>query len=237
MKVLILDGYVDEPACLGVPPFLSPYPRYLAGALITYGIEPYYATIDQFRRYVQNKRKGTDFQNTQTQMTQNKQEVHEYFNNVDILFVLSGVSVPGKYIGGHPINLNELKMLPEIFPNTIRILFGPATEFGIGIEGGKPPIEISYVEPFFNFIVHGNAHFTIEKYLGFDQLEPLKIKNMIDDAKGGHLYPGDISAGNANSENSNDQYSRLSEFAIKGAKIIPMHPHFGKNLICEIETF
>jgi radical SAM superfamily enzyme with C-terminal helix-hairpin-helix motif len=30
----ILDGYVDEPACLGVPPYISPYIRTVAGALL-----------------------------------------------------------------------------------------------------------------------------------------------------------------------------------------------------------
>ena len=36
-RFLILDCYVDEPACLGVPPFVSPYPRYIYGALIDAG--------------------------------------------------------------------------------------------------------------------------------------------------------------------------------------------------------
>ena len=34
---IILDGYVDEPACLGVPPYISPYIRTVAGMLITHG--------------------------------------------------------------------------------------------------------------------------------------------------------------------------------------------------------
>ncbi len=33
-EAYILDGYVDEPACLGVPPYVSPYIRTVAGALI-----------------------------------------------------------------------------------------------------------------------------------------------------------------------------------------------------------
>jgi len=39
MRVLIIDGYVDEPACLGVPPYMSPDPRYIAGALVEKGIQ------------------------------------------------------------------------------------------------------------------------------------------------------------------------------------------------------
>jgi len=37
---LILDFFVDEPACFGVPPFISPYPRYIYGALIQAGVYP-----------------------------------------------------------------------------------------------------------------------------------------------------------------------------------------------------
>ena len=52
MKALIIDGYVDEPACLGVPPYLSPYPRYIAGALRERGLSEsdiHYLTIDTLR--------------------------------------------------------------------------------------------------------------------------------------------------------------------------------------------
>lgn len=52
MNVLILDFYVDEPACFGVPPYLSPYVRYTAGALRKGGLsekEIFYLTVDQWR--------------------------------------------------------------------------------------------------------------------------------------------------------------------------------------------
>jgi len=48
----ILDCFVDEPACFGVPPFISPYPRYLYGALVEAGIDESairYCTIDALR--------------------------------------------------------------------------------------------------------------------------------------------------------------------------------------------
>ena len=41
----ILDCYTDEPAGLGVPPYLGTYPRYLAGYLD----DPVYLTIDDLR--------------------------------------------------------------------------------------------------------------------------------------------------------------------------------------------
>jgi len=42
----ILDCYTDEPAGLGVPPFLGVWPRYVAGQ---YRDEPQYLTIDDLR--------------------------------------------------------------------------------------------------------------------------------------------------------------------------------------------
>src|SRR5436853_282145 len=49
MKVVILDGYVDEPSNFGVPPYISPYPRYAAGAIRDAGHTWEYVTIDRAR--------------------------------------------------------------------------------------------------------------------------------------------------------------------------------------------
>src|SRR5207237_849104 len=49
MKVVILDGYVDEPSNFGVPPYISPYPRYAVGAIRDAGHEWEYVTIDRAR--------------------------------------------------------------------------------------------------------------------------------------------------------------------------------------------
>ena len=47
MRIIILDAYVDEPSCLGVPPYISPYVRYLAGAVSDSGFDYTYITIDE----------------------------------------------------------------------------------------------------------------------------------------------------------------------------------------------
>ena len=49
MKFLILDGYTDEPAGLGVPPYIGMYPRYAAGVLYKFKHDVYYITIDKLR--------------------------------------------------------------------------------------------------------------------------------------------------------------------------------------------
>ncbi len=77
-RYLILDCYVDEPACFGVPPFIAPYPRYVYGALADAGVNPSliaYCTIDQLRA--------------------DEYAVDETF---DAVFVIGGAVVPGKYL-------------------------------------------------------------------------------------------------------------------------------------------
>ena len=51
-RVVILDGYTDEPAGLGVPPYIGTYPRLIAGAFWLYdkSIKINYYTIDEVRR-------------------------------------------------------------------------------------------------------------------------------------------------------------------------------------------
>ena len=52
LSVTIVDGYVDEPAHFGVPPYISTYPRYTAGALVDAGVpeaQITYHTIDELR--------------------------------------------------------------------------------------------------------------------------------------------------------------------------------------------
>jgi len=153
------------------------------------------------------------------------------FYNYDILFVLIGVSVPGKYIGGHPININDIRAISAAFPNAIRIMFGPSAEFGIGVEGGKPPLEISTIEPYFHFILHGDAHFILPDFIEGGKMN---IKKMQSIAEGAHIF--EAKSQSCLAENA-EKFEMLNKFAVSGAKIIRQHPNFGKNLICEIETF
>ncbi|MCS7143883.1 MAG: radical SAM protein [Archaeoglobaceae archaeon] len=101
MKALILDGYVDEPSCLGVPPFISPYPRFLYGLLKSMEISTVYTTIDSFRENYKLKEELKDF---------------------DFLFIIAGIAVPGKYLGGNPLSKKEIFSLNLAKKN---ILLGP----------------------------------------------------------------------------------------------------------------
>ena len=112
MRTVILDGYVDEPACLGVPPYMAPYPRYVAGALPG---EVLYFTIDQLRK---------------------EPSIVNTMNKSDLVVAIAGVTVPGKYIGGTPATLPELeRYLAGV--KAKKILGGPISMFGPGTEGGR----------------------------------------------------------------------------------------------------
>jgi radical SAM superfamily enzyme with C-terminal helix-hairpin-helix motif len=102
MRVTILDGYVDEPSNLGVPPFISPYPRYLAGAVLESGHEYEYLTIDQVRG---GKRPRGN-----------------------LLAVISGPIVPGKYLRGMPMSQREILQQAASFKGT-KILGGSLARF------------------------------------------------------------------------------------------------------------
>lgn len=112
MRVLIIDGYVDEPACLGVPPYMAPYPRYIAGALIEKGLEKeniIYRTIDQIRT---------------------RRELLRF----DLIVIIAGMTVPGKYLRAEPITLKEISELSHL--EGTKIIGGPI-RLGYGEEGGS----------------------------------------------------------------------------------------------------
>lgn len=111
MKVVIVDGYVDEPGCLGVPPYISPYPRYVAGAIASAGHEYSYYTIDQWRR--------------------TPQELYRRFTDANILVLIAGAMVPGKYLRGTPASVRELLQVADAMHHGIKVIGGPLTQFGL----------------------------------------------------------------------------------------------------------
>ncbi len=84
MRALVLDGYTDEPACLGVPPYVGPYVRSSYGALMRAGAEVAFATVDQWRA--------------------GQVDLGAY----DLVAVVRNVAVPGKYLRGMPASDREL---------------------------------------------------------------------------------------------------------------------------------
>lgn len=86
VKVLLIDGYIDDPAALGVPPYISPIVRAVAGAAFDAGADVEYVTVDRVRKGI-------------------------VIPKADVSVVVSGNTVPGKYIRSMPMSLKELDSL------------------------------------------------------------------------------------------------------------------------------
>ncbi|MGD1060681.1 MAG: radical SAM protein [Methanomassiliicoccales archaeon] len=99
-SILIIDGYIDEPASLGVPPYISPLVRATYGAAKDAGSDVSAITIDAIR-------KGGAVP------------------KADFTVILGGCAVPGRYIRGMPASTREVEQIAQISAGT-RVLGGPA---------------------------------------------------------------------------------------------------------------
>ena len=138
MTYTLLDCYTDEPAGLGVPPYLGTYPRYIAGYL---NEEINYITIDDLRLWKKNGSVVRDPKPSQKtdattyNLTVNYKNVSKILHNTDTLIVVLGVHVPGKYLSAVPGTLNEIiPMIRDL--KCSKILTGPAV-FGTQLFGGR----------------------------------------------------------------------------------------------------
>ena len=112
IDVTIVDGYVDEPAHFGVPPYISTYPRYTAGALVDAGVPESaitYHTIDALRDEQTRWRDAED---------------------ADLLIYVGGMTVPGKYVGGTPAEPDEVRRIAWTAEG-VSMIGGPV-RFGVG---------------------------------------------------------------------------------------------------------
>jgi radical SAM superfamily enzyme with C-terminal helix-hairpin-helix motif len=114
LSVTIVDGYVDEPAHFGVPPYISTYPRYVAGALVDSGVPESsitYHTIDALR---EERDRWSDVE------------------SADLTVYVGGMTVPGKYVGGTPAEPDEVRRIAWTAEGTT--LMGGPVRFGVGDE-------------------------------------------------------------------------------------------------------
>ncbi len=195
LKITILDGYVDEPTCLGVPPYISPYPRYIAGAIWSFDKSAHisYLTIDQIRK---------------------EKQFLQVLSNSDLIIVIAGTSVPGRYLSGFPASPNELVYLMNQLSRPKKILTGPAARYGFGLSGGKKTKEIDFVKDAFNLIIGGDGDIVL-----YD------------------LFKNKFDIENVDTSKCRKNASFIRNYAILGSKIVKFHPNYPDYLITEIETF
>ncbi|MBU0758590.1 MAG: hypothetical protein KKF44_11080, partial [Nanoarchaeota archaeon] len=111
MHYTILDCYTDEPAGLGVPPYIGTYPRYIFGKLSHEDHDVKYLTIDDLRlsvKYDGKRRNKEDEIKTDIRIYNiTKNNAHEILKKTDVLIVIAGVHVPGKYLSAYPGTVKE----------------------------------------------------------------------------------------------------------------------------------
>lgn len=171
MTRAILDCYTDEPAGLGVPPFVGVWPRYVAGL---YQEEPVYLTIDDLRliRYVEYVREvviDPAVGRTHIEVlnhTRSVEEIRRTLESIDELVIVAGVQTPGKYLSARPGTLREVHKLLAPF-RVRRILTGPVLVGGTQFRGGSKP-QVPLTSEF------DELHpFVFESY---DDLQPTALK-------------------------------------------------------------
>lgn len=150
--ITILDCYTDEPAGLGVPPYLGTYPRYIAGHIIeSLGKDPVYITIDDLRFFVRyskvydgkTKEAGITTKKSQKtdiysyNITRNINALNDIFRKTSEMIIILGVHTPGKYLSAVPGTLNEVRKLLNLANIRSKlVLTGPAIT-GTQSHGGR----------------------------------------------------------------------------------------------------
>ncbi|TFG06430.1 radical SAM protein, partial [Candidatus Thorarchaeota archaeon] len=135
----------------------------------------------------------------------------------DMLILIAGMIVPGKYIGGTPISVKEARRFfsDSRLLDTPKLLAGPWARFGCGLEGGKLAVAPDLLSPPFDYIVTGDSEVVLSKI-----------------AQTG-WNPSDVDL-----SLSRQGPDEIVEFAKRGARIVAQHPgHSIGYTICEIETY
>jgi len=163
----ILDCYTDEPAGLGVPPYLGTYPRYIAGSMEEI---PTYITIDDLRAFKKDKdvnkklkpSKKTDIKTYN--LTKNFKNIKQILQQTKELIIIAGIHTPGKYLSAKPGTLREIIRLTKNL-KCKKILTGPAF-YGTSAQGGK----------FFEKVNLSNFNQIKEFNFNYDEIKDFAIK-------------------------------------------------------------
>ncbi len=156
--MLILDFYVDEPACFGVPPYLSPYARYVAGAMTSASIpqeQVQYLTVDAWR--AQGKALTTD---------------------PELVVLVAGTTVPGKYLGGR---IGTVAEVLEFLEYRAQRQKGGVTLVGGPIRFASPEIR-RQIEERGGILVRGDLELYVERLCD----APEGVRKAAEALSGGH---------------------------------------------------
>ena len=226
MLFTILDCFTDEPAGLGVPPYIGTYPRYIAGAILETKHHVFYLTIDDLRFYTaRTTHFGNDEESLKTNIETEKQKlrtnikiknlsknifnIRKILSKTDILIVIAGIHTPGKYLSALPGTTKEVAwLLQQINYTGLKVLTGPAAQLGSGLWGGTIARDLSRDFQNFDLIVKDLEY---------------KLKDLIETK-----FATDIE--------KEISYETLRKIALVGTEIVKQYPDYPTFLIAEIET-
>lgn len=189
LNIVLIDGYVDEPSAFGVPPYISFHLRYIYGAIKKLGLNATYLTIDQYRRKIKIPKLFKDI------------------DRPDLLILVAGCIVPGKYLRGIPLTINEAKQIVQSLEPKTSIFGGAVARFGFGGIGGEEIVLSKKIKPLFDFVAKLDIDATVYDYLRNDNF--VSRKRSLEEWK---------------------------QWSILGSELIKQHPDFPLPLIIEIET-
>jgi len=138
---VILDGYVDEPACLGVPPYIAPQVRSLAGVLALHGYRVAYHTIDQLRQ---------------------DPPLLLSLDHAALVVMVAGVTVPGRYLAGTPATLGEVEQIGASLHHPETFIGGPIL-FGYSPRGGTWAVQREIAG--FSVLLKGSPDSALDSFL------------------------------------------------------------------------
>ncbi len=174
MIISIVDCYTDEPAGLGVPPYLGVYPRYIAGVAFSHSHQCFYLRIDDLRP---EKRGNSTLTMNSTLNANNATRILE---GSHIIIVISGMHTPGKYLAAVPGTPSEAIRLLQGYRGK-KILTGPAAFLGTGQTGGRIVHRVQ--NSGYDLVIEGDAWLWLEQYLtskeisgGYSRLREFAVK-------------------------------------------------------------
>ncbi|NJE07457.1 radical SAM protein [Thermococcus sp. M39] len=206
MIVAIVDGYTDEPAGLGVPPYLGIYPRYAYGAIkkARKDAQIFYLTIDDLRFTFEGEQ-GIKTKNK----TPNVFKVREILSKADLIIYIGGLHTPGKYLSAVPSQVEEVARFLKQFNGT-KILGGPAF-MGSAHQGGTKisSRELMLANQIFDYVVYGDLEAFLYDFLTNPKdADPFRFRT----------------------------YNELRDYALLGAEVVKQFPDYPEFVIVEIET-
>lgn len=225
MRIALLDGYVDEPANFGVPPYIAPQVRYVAGAVAEAGADLSYATIDAYRGDVDVRRR-----------------VH----GADLVVLYASALVPGKYLRGDPIRFDESKLVAKKTAGKI-LLGGACAVYGFSEGGGLLPANRDRLKPYLAGMATLDADAYVADWLAGRFASP-SARGEAFETYGEDPPPsafvesgGRLLVRTKDAQGRPVQRRRTAEewerFARAGAAVVRDHPDFPHPLIAELETY